>query len=333
MHLLLPSSLRSWSQFYLELAQLTRAGFNAIDAFKKAGLSNPSTEVKIIAALISTNLKLGKSIEQVMHRVSDQMPALDRALIISGFRSGRTEQSFDKLSIHYEQLAHFRGKLIQQLSYPVILAHLAIFTFPSSAYEIAMKFGLFAFLKLKLWPLFLLWVSLIGPFFLLAQKQDSQLRRLFEDLTDHLPVYGKAKKLASLSRFCLSLEGLSAAGFTPKESWPLAADASGDQEIQDCVKQILPRLNSGKSLSDSLPTPGPFPAEFVGQLNTAEISGQLQDTFKRLANYYAELANSKMQIVSEWLPRIIYMIVMISVAYNMIQGTLNSLEQINKIIQ
>lgn len=329
-NLVFPSELRSRSIFFKELAQLTRAGFVAADSFAK--LNRPTTlpELRTLASTMASHLKQSKSYEQILKSMERHLPPLDLAMMMAGHRSGRLDQCYDTLSTYYEHSARLRSKIITQLMYPTLLAHGAILIFPTAHIAALFNVGVGAFIKLKIVPFAVLWSVIGTPFLILTDQSDTPMRRSLERWLLKIPVFGTAMAYANLARFAMSLEGLVSAGINADESWPLAAKASGSFLIEDAVKHVHGAVRAGKFPGDVLVADDAFPSEFIDQLRTANQAGDLDNTLKRMAKYYEELANDKFQIVSDWVPRVLYFIVLISIAYNIVTGITSALPDVDK---
>ena len=61
-----------------------------------------------------------------------------------------------------------------------------------------------------------------------------------------------------------------------------------------------------------------FPEVFRNLYHSGEISGQLDESLKRLHSYYLDDGNQKMRFVSQWVPKIIYLGVALLIAYKVI---------------
>ncbi|TAK95641.1 MAG: hypothetical protein EPO07_15280, partial [Verrucomicrobia bacterium] len=51
---------------------------------------------------------------------------------------------------------------------------------------------------------------------------------------------------------------------------------------------------------------------------SAELSGKLDETLKRLHKYYTEEGTRKLRAFAQWMPKIIYLIIMLGIAWKVI---------------
>jgi type II secretory pathway component PulF len=102
------------------------------------------------------------------------------------------------------------------------------------------------------------------------------------------------------------------------EAWELAATASGSPALRRTVLGWRPQVDGGQTPAEAVTDSGRFPELFAAQYATGEVSGQLDDTLKRLHVYYLEEGSRKLHAVSRWTPRAIYFCVVIMIAYQII---------------
>jgi type II secretory pathway component PulF len=320
---------------------MTKAGIEPVQAFTKISQSQSRPEdIRTFSLRMAKSLGSGKSWSEAL-RFNPELPELDKALLISGAAAGRLEAHFQLLSQTYISSAKLQENIVKQLAYPILLLHLGILAFPSSQLALCFNHGALAYLKTKFLPLFILWFSILFPFWLWRQNQFSSLRQATKSLLDKIPFLAEATRFLSTARFFLALEGLVAAGFTPDKSWPLAARASGSQTLQEQVSAMVPQLRAGKSLREifsaqSFSSAGCFLKETtLEQLGTAEISGQIESTLRRLHHDFSEKAEASFKALSEWIPRLVYFLAVIYSGYAIVhsfsesmQGVQSQLDQI-----
>jgi type II secretory pathway component PulF len=102
------------------------------------------------------------------------------------------------------------------------------------------------------------------------------------------------------------------------EAWELAATASGSPALRRTVLAWRPALNGGQTPAEVVNGSNRFPELFAGQYAAGEVSGQLDDTLKRLHAYYQEEGSRKLRSVARWTPRAIYLGVMLMIAYRIV---------------
>jgi type IV pilus assembly protein PilC len=132
-----------------------------------------------------------------------------------------------------------------------------------------------------------------------------------ESILNLVPVMGKARRHLALGRLAAALEALISAGVSIIEAWEMAAKASGSVALQKIVHSWNPLLRAGKTPAELLETSSKFPELFTNQYAAGEISGKLDETLERLRDYYQEDGGQKVQMLAQWIPMGIYLLVLI----------------------
>src|SRR5208283_1828847 len=107
-------------------------------------------------------------------------------------------------------------------------------------------------------------------------------RGLMERLLRPVPVLGAARRDLALGRLATALGALLDAGVTVIEAWELAGAASGSPALRRTVLRWRPQVDHGRTPAEVVTDSGFFPDVFSGQYAAGEVSGQLDETLKRL---------------------------------------------------
>ena len=132
----------------------------------------------------------------------------------------------------------------------------------------------------------------------------------------------------ALSRLAAALEALLNAGVTVVEAWEMAATASSSPALRQTVAAWRPLLEAGQTPAELVSASPRFPELFANQYATGEISGQLDQTLRRLQAYYEEEGSRKLHAVAQWTPRAVYFFVVLLIAYQVIHFYLGYFGQI-----
>ena len=108
-------------------------------------------------------------------------------------------------------------------------------------------------------------------------------------------------------------------GVTIIEAWELAATASGSPALRRTVLAWRPMVNAGQTPAEVVNASCRFPELFANEYATGEVSGKLDDTLRRMHNYYQEEGSRKLHAIAQWTPRAIYLLVALMIGYNVIR--------------
>ena len=311
-----PGQLARRAHFYHQWSQLTVAGLGIIQTLEQLERHPPARSYRGPIRKILAGIQQGYTITESMTRLGGWMPEFDLALLHAGEHSGRLDQCFRLLADHYTGRAALARQLLMDLAYPMFLFHFAIFILPfpdlfttgNISRYLMQTFGV-------LIPVYFVVFVLV----MAGQARHAESWRQFiEEVLNVVPVMGKARRELALSRFAAALEALLSAGMTMIEAWQLAGAASGSPTLKRVVNSWLVHLRAGNTPGELVTASRFFPTMFSGQYATAEISGRLDETLHRLANYYREEGTRKLRAVAQWTPRLIYLVVVGFIAYKII---------------
>jgi type II secretory pathway component PulF len=315
--ILTPGQLTQRGEFYHQLGQLTSAGIGLPAALEQLQHHPPDRSYRDPIAGLLESLRGGFTFAEALQRLGSWVPAFDIALLHAGEQSGRLDAGFRLLADYYTDRARIAKQMIADLIYPVFLFHFGVL--------------IFAFLKwihstgwvVPLSQLLGLLLPVYAAVFLIiyaAQSRHHERWRAFmESLLARVPVLGTARRYLSLSRLAAALEALLSAGVSILEAWELAATASGSPSLRRTVLAWRPLVDAGQTPAEVVRSSGRFPELFTQQYGTGELSGQLDETLRRLHRYYQEEGSRKLHLVTQWTPRAVYFVVVLLIAYRIVQ--------------
>jgi len=316
-----PRQFTQRAEFYHQLAQLTAAGIGVVPALEKIKRNPPARSFREPLQRILDELAEGRPVAESLRQLS-WLPEFDIALIEAGERSGRLDACFRLLADYYNDRARIAKQVISQLIYPVGLIHFAAFIFlivlPFARSEFnASLILLFGKAALTLAPLYLI------TFFLIYASQSrhgEKWRARIETLVHPIPILGTARRFLALARLAAALEALISAGVNIIEAWDLAATASGSPALRRAVEKWKPQVVAGRTPAELVRERREFPEMFANLYASGEVSGKLDETLKRLYSYYNEEGTRKLYAFSQWMPRAIYLLVVLVIAYEIIKA-------------
>ena len=318
--LITPRALAQRGEFYYQLSSMIRAGLPLIGALQTLEKSPPASSYRKPISRMLAELKGRSSFVGALDVIGDWLPIFDKALLEAGEKSGRLDECFRLLANYYEERAKLAREVIGQMLYPLIIVHLAILVFPPSLLKEAFWDGAWgAFIASKVFGYGLLYG---GGVALLASSSSSRSRAwrgLLEQILGLVPVLGRARQNLALSRLTAALEALFSAGVGIVDSWELAARASGSPALAREVMKWRPQIEvEQKTPGEILADKNVFPTMFTSLYRTGEISGQLDDTLKRLHEYSRVEGHRQMQMFTKGLTIGIILLIMVAIGVQVV---------------
>ena len=328
--MVLPSQFARRAEFYYQLGQLSGAGLGLIAALEQLARNPPSRSYREPIKRTVADIRDGFTLTEALERKGRWLPQFDLALLYAGEQSGRLDMCFRLLADYYQERSRLAQQMISDLAYPAALFHFAILIFPFPG---LVKTGNWVVYLMQtvgvLVPLYVL-VALI--IFATQSRHGETWRGLIESILSPIPVLGTARHYLALSRLAGALEALISAGVTIIEAWELAAAASGSPALRRTVLAWRPLVRGGQTPAEVVGASRQFPEIFSSQYSTGEISGQLDETLRRLRRYYQDEGSRKLQAVAQWTPRAIYLMVALMIGYYVIGFWAAYFKQISNIM-
>jgi type II secretory pathway component PulF len=311
-----PGQLTQRAEFYHQLGQLTSAGLGVTRALDQLQRSPPGPSYRVPIQRALEELANGCTLTDAFQCAGDWLPAFDLALLQAGEQSGRLEASFRMLTDYYRARARMGSQVIGDLAYPAFLLHFAVFIFPFANFFLTGNW--LAYLGQTFGILLPIYV-VVGLLIYAAQSGHGEVwRARMETLVRRIPVLGTARWYLALSRLAAALEALLGAGITIVEAWEMAAGACGSPALRRAVLGWRPLVNAGRTPAEVVRACPLFPDTFASQYATGEVSGQLEDTLRRLRTYYEEEGTRKLHAVAQWTPRAMYLGIVLLIAYRVV---------------
>ncbi len=332
-----PGQLSKRADFYHQLASLTTAGVAITNTLEQLYRHPPARSYRKPLELSLGELAKGHTFSQSL-RSANWLPDFDLTLIEAGERSGRLDQCFRSLESYYNQRAVIARQIISQMLYPAFLIHFAALIFlvvvPYAFSQFSASLPmLFAKAALKLLPIYIVTALTI---YANQSKHNSKWRMVMDRIWNCFPILRSARHSLALSRLTLALEALISAGVGVIQAWELAVNASNSPRLMRAVAEWKSHFENGRTPAELVNMHSVFPETFANLYHSGEISGKLDETLKRLHEFYQQDSAYKIGLLADWGPKIAYIIVALMIGYEIINfyqgyyGANSPLQQIMK---
>jgi len=241
---------------------------------------------------------------------------LDAGILTAGEQSGRLEEACRALADYYAHLEKGRTRALAASAYPVFILHLGAILLSIPPAVVEGSFPVF----LRGAVLFLgtayLAVAAVAVGVCFAARGFSSSDSA-DRLVSMIPIVGGLFRCASLARFCtvLSLGIRSADGFL--SGVMKAGAAAGSARIRTASGKVVAAIRAGSGFADAMRSVGTFPQDLERSLQGAEVSGRLEEEITRWAAIYRERLFRRIDAISEWLPRALYLLIVLLVVLRM----------------
>ncbi len=325
--------LKQLEQFCHQMSLMLAAGVplpRVLNSLSNRGLSSSA---RPIAARLARDVEAGTSFTQAVERQGRIFPPLMRNLISAGEESGNLEGVMKQLAGYFELQRQIRKKFIMQLIYPVVVTFMAICVMsllayvrvslneqlsetPTAASESATAAALRTFLT---------GMSVVGMIVFLYFLFTRILveRRYVQEVLLRMPVIGSVRRNTAVAHFSWSMEMMLKAGVNIRDSLRRALESTSNGAFMARRGQVESDIIGGEAVSTALQKTRLFPEDFMEIVEVAEESGELDESFGRLARLYFERAETGMRVMSAVLSWTIWGVVALMVAFVVISFYLN----------
>jgi type II secretory pathway component PulF len=332
-----PGRLRRRAEFYRQLGAMITAGVPLIQALQMASNTSSLRASKKDITEIIEHLKNGLTFSESMNKVHGWMPEFDKSLLAAGEQSGKLDYTFKVLGDYYSTRADIIRQTIQSLILPATNLHVLILIFPLHLFT-AMVIGIinsdyvptYIYIFHKLICFGSIYALVIALIYCCQASWGEPWRYFLETVW---PILRKAVKYLSLSRLAVALEALISSGVLVTKSWAFAGPASGSPRLAREIATWNADLEHGATPAELVNRFPYFPDMFRNLYQTGEVSGQLDESLRRLHTYYQEEGIRAMRFFCRVLSTTIYVLIAVAVAYNVITFYVGYYNNIFKSIQ
>lgn len=272
--------------FYEELRRLVNAGFVLSQAFKTLRERRATQGLAGLYRTLEESCAAGKPLADGMAEMPWDFGALEVHLIRAAEGSGRLEETLKTLADYYRRRQELVRRIQSALLYPIFLIHIAIFVCPL---PMAFLTGWYDYVKTVCIGLIVVYGAFaIGWGFTLLVRSIPGVAHAWDRIRFLIPWYGSATKRFAVTRFATTLGHLLDAGITAPKSLELAAETLGVPTWRSRVLDIIPRVQQGDRIVDSLDAAGFLPANASAILLAGEEAGQLPEVLFDVAKMCEE---------------------------------------------
>ena len=291
-------------------AQLERSG---IDAARSMDILHDAAPKELAAQLDKVRRSMRSRISPPMAwQRAGLIDPWQAELLAANWKSGRVESGLANLAQEMTQRAFREKKLRSRLAFPLLI--LAAFGFLSGLPRlVGGSIGFITLVLMTLGPPTLVVLGMRSAGKVLRNSRDHPLARWLL----RIPMLGDLMRLRARAEFLNVLSQSYRAGLPVFDGCRLAASSVRPRCLAVPYENVADELESGQTLTQSLREAIEDP-HAIGLMHSAEAAGRLDETLGRLADQYAEQATEKADTLATWVPRILYILIAVAMAWQII---------------
>jgi len=300
-------------EFYNRLYQAIEIGLPLLSALEEIAQGMPSKLFRKIIGDILIAVEAGNTLHDAMMRYPNIFSKLELNVIKMGEKSGTLPLCLKELAGFLEWKEETKSTIKRAMIYPcfVILLVSVVagiwigYVLPQMAkllIDMGVKLPVTTMIILKAsiflksyWNIIVVLIFAIFVGFMVFTKIP-QGKKLFHKYVLKIPLIGNIIFNICLTRLCNNFAIMNKAGVSINEIFEILIDYSlGNRYLEDQLSIAFQHIQSGEHISEAFEKTGIFPRLFVGAVRNGEFTGTLDESFKRLAEYYDREGKNRVQ--------------------------------------
>jgi type IV pilus assembly protein PilC len=301
--------------FTKKLTTMVRAGLPVVDTLALLADQIESKAFKKVLKQIHLDIESGNSVSVSFSKYNNLFGNIYINLVKAGEASGKLDTFLAKLVENLEKTAKIKANIKSALFYPVILlvVSLAVISI-MLIYVVPIFVELFASVGGELPALTQMIMSAsdyvrdpmrggvtfiaitVGLYLLKKQVQTNyNWRRKYHRMMLKMPLVGDLIIKSGLSKIGMILGNLSAAGVPLIEALEISTTSTDNIPLTEAMNNVKLGVFSGSPLSELFDKEKIIPSTFSQMIKVGEETGNMEEMFESISNYYQEELDNAVQ--------------------------------------
>ncbi|EPC03479.1 type II secretion system protein F [Litchfieldella anticariensis FP35 = DSM 16096] len=305
--------------FARQMATMIRAGVPVLQAFAVVADSLKKPAMSALVQELMNEVAAGSSFSDALRRHPQHFDRLFTNMVGAGEQSGSLDRMLERVASHKEKIESLKGRVKKALYYPaavvavgvgvtVLLLTKVIPQFESLFHGFGAELPAMTQMTLAMSDFtqrYWLWgIGLLVAMVLIVRhgvQHSEAFAYRMHALSLKIPVVGDILDKSSVARYSRTLATTFGAGVPLVESLETAAGACSNKVHERAIQQIRENVAAGQQLHFAMRLTGQFPALAVQMVSIGEESGALDAMLNRVADYYEEEVDNKVDALTSLL--------------------------------
>ncbi|WP_447556488.1 type II secretion system F family protein [Vreelandella sp. EE22] len=312
--------------FARQMATMMRAGIPILQALQAISESMKKPAMVDLTQQIMRDVSSGDSLSQAMAKHPKQFDRLFVNLVSAGEQAGALDQMLERIALYKEKVASLKSRVKKALWYPaavmtiglvvtMILLVVVVPEFESMFQGFGAELPMLTQLTVRFSELAqAFWLPalglIVGGIFLLkaAARRSEKVAYNIDQLLLHLPVLGDILHKSAVSRFTRTLATTFSSGVPLIEGLETASGAADNRVYMKAIDEVRQDVTTGQQLHFAMRLTNRFPALAVQMVNIGEEAGSLDAMLNRVADYYEEEVENKVDTLTSLMEPVIIVV-------------------------
>lgn len=298
-----PVKLQHLVIYLRQFATLLKAGVSVVDSTKILAKQTDSKALKKALMDIEANLREGVQLSEATSKHSKIFSPMYINMVKAGEAGGNMDETLERLAEHYEKQHNTRQKVIAAVSYPAVIAVLAILVVIFLLVSIVPTFvGMFEdfggelpaitkfvlaaseFMQSFWWLIMLLLLGVVAG--LSAMKKNKQTKYYLDFAILRMPIFGKMMQKAVLARMTRTLSSLFSSSVPILQALSIVENVVENEVVGRVVRESRDALEVGQSMTGPMKKHWAFPPLVTQMIAIGEETGSLDAMLGKVADFY-----------------------------------------------
>jgi type IV pilus assembly protein PilC len=297
--------LQDVSRFTRQLAAMTSAGLPLVQCLD---ILISQAEHKTFAQKIqqiSSDIQVGSTLADALSKHPQVFNSLYCNMVSAGEASGNLDGVLNRIAEYEEKSEQLRRKIKSALTYPAIVAVIAVgitsvmltFIIPTFAQmfiELGGQLPLPTRIVMAIsnffrgYLLYIIILSIAGVVTFVMYYRTDNGRFNIDFLKLKLPIFGELERKSAVSRFSQTLSTLLTSGVTILDALSITAKTAGNKVLEKGLVRTLERIKGGLTIAEPLKDTGVFPPMVIQMIAVGEKTGDLSGMLSKISEFYRE---------------------------------------------
>jgi type IV pilus assembly protein PilC len=302
--------LKDLAVFARQFATMINAGLSLLRTMNILADQTENPKLKESIQAMRDDVERGSSLSASMSKHPKVFSGLFVAMVRAGETGGQLDTVLTRIADNYEADYKLRQKIKAAMTYPVVVAGIAVllvtvmllFIVPTFA-EMFEGLGgelplptqiLLTLSQAAKWLVPLVIVLAIGGFiaYKRLRKSNAEFRLRADRLKLKIPIFGDLFQKIALSRFSRTLALLLRAGVPVLQALDIVADTTGNEVLTRATNDVKDSVRSGETMAGPLERHGVFPPMVVQMISVGEDTGAIDAMLDKVSDFYDQEVES-----------------------------------------
>jgi type IV pilus assembly protein PilC len=298
-----PVKLQHLVVYLRQFATLLKAGVSVVESTKILANQTDSKTLRKALLDIEVELREGNQLSQASAKHHKIFSAMYINMVKAGEAGGNMDEALERLADHYEKQHVTRQKVVAAMSYPAVIALIAIGVVIFLLISVVPTFvGMFAdfggelpgitkfvlgaseFMQGFWWLILLFMVGVAVT--LILMKNNKKTKYYLDYAILRMPIFGKLMQKAVLARMTRTLSSLFSSSVPILQALSIVENVVENEVVAKVVRQSRDALEVGQSMTGPMKKHWAFPPLVTQMISIGEETGSLDGMLGKVADFY-----------------------------------------------